>query len=277
MESQAFRNFCLAASSAALMLGACAGPTTEENKLIAEVIEEKDLRPATAEEIAEIERTDPITRAAFWGDQYDMNPRDVDTALHFANALREINSQDRAAEVVGQALALNPEHEGLSILMAKTAMDQGRPDIASDIMFGVVNKNGQDWRLRSLYGVSLDQLGEHDLAQRQYHTALQLAPGNAKVIGNLGLSLAMQGEAKQAETLLRQAIASNEDVDPRVRQNLALVLGLQGQFDEARELASLDLPPTQVAGNSDYFRSLLSPSRNWNDLKTTTATGGLRR
>lgn len=277
MESQAFRKLCLAASTAAMVLAACAAPATEENQLIADVIEQEDIRPATQAEIDAIQDTDPITRAAFWGDQHELNPRDRDTALNFAVALREISSFDRAAEVAGQALALFPEDEELSVILAKTAMDQGRPDVASSILFAVVNKNGRDWKLRSLYGVSLDQLGEHDLAQAQYQEAMALAPQNTSIIGNMGLSLALQGKANEAEQLLREVVDASPEIDPRVRQNLALVLGLQGKFDEARLLASKDLPPTAVTANSDYYRRLLTPSRNWGDLRKAPTSDGLRR
>jgi Flp pilus assembly protein TadD len=43
-----------------------------------------------------------------------------------------------------------------------------------------------------------------------------------------------------------------------VRQNLALAVGLQGRFEEARDIASRDLPPDTVEANLTYLRSMLS-------------------
>ena len=52
-------------------------------------------------------------------------------------------------------------------------------------------------------------------------------------------------------------MASGPD-DKRVRQNLALVLGVQGKFDEARKIASTDLPEADAKSNMAYLKSMLS-------------------
>ena len=48
------------------------------------------------------------------------------------------------------------------------------------------------------------------------------------MLSNLGLSYALSKDLKQAEETLRRA-AGGGRIDPRVRQNLALVVGLQGR------------------------------------------------
>ncbi|HEY9217886.1 MAG TPA: pilus assembly protein TadD, partial [Phenylobacterium sp.] len=58
----------------------------------------------------------------------------------------------------------------------------------------------------------------------------------------------------------------------KVRQNLALVLGLQGRYDEAERLARQDLPPELVANNMAYLRSVTGgggtgASRNWDAMR----------
>ena len=57
-------------------------------------------------------------------------------------------------------------------------------------------------------------------------------------------------------TALRRA-AAHPPVDPRVRQNLALVIGLQGRFAEAETIARADLPPVQAAANVAYLKEVL--------------------
>jgi hypothetical protein len=52
-------------------------------------------------------------------------------------------------------------------------------------------------------------------------------------------------------------VASGPD-DKRVRQNLALVLGVQGKFNEARKIASTDLPEADARANMAYLKSMLS-------------------
>jgi hypothetical protein len=64
-----------------------------------------------------------------------------------------------------------------------------------------------------------------------------------------------------AEQLLRTAVASGSN-DKRVRQNLALVLGVQGKFDEARKIASSDLPEADAKANMAYLKNMLSAPTN---------------
>ena len=61
--------------------------------------------------------------------------------------------------------------------------------------------------------------------------------------------------------------------DPRVRQNLALVVGLQGRFTEAEGIARADLPSDEGAANVAYLRQLLEQQ---GELKTHSA-GSARR
>jgi Flp pilus assembly protein TadD len=64
---------------------------------------------------------------------------------------------------------------------------------------------------------------------------------------------------------LRRATAQSS-VDPRVRQNLALVIGLQGRFREAEEIARADLPPEEAAANVAYLKQMLAQRQDWKKL-----------
>ncbi|MEA2935146.1 MAG: hypothetical protein QOD74_1792 [Variibacter sp.] len=114
-----------------------------------------------------------------------------------------------------------------------------------------------DWRVLSAQGAVLDQMGRHAEARRYYLTALKIAPEEPSVLSNLGLSYVLAKELPQAETTLRRANATG-GVDRRVRQNLALVVGLQGRFKEAEDIASTDLPPDQAAENVAYLKDMIA-------------------
>jgi Flp pilus assembly protein TadD len=109
----------------------------------------------------------------------------------------------------------------------------------------------------SAQGAVLDQLGRHEEAQRYYLTALKIVPDEPSVLSNLGLSYALSKDLPNAEATLRRA-AAHPPVDSRVRQNLALVVGLQGRFPEAEQIAAADLPPDQAAANVAYLRQMLA-------------------
>jgi Flp pilus assembly protein TadD len=48
-----------------------------------------------------------------------------------------------------------------------------------------------------------------------------------------------------------------------VRQNLALVVGLQGRFSEAESIAQADLPSDEAAANVAYLRQMLAQQNGW--------------
>jgi Flp pilus assembly protein TadD len=103
----------------------------------------------------------------------------------------------------------------------------------------------------------LDQMGRHEDAQRYYETALKIVPDEPSVLSNLGLSYALSKQLPRAEAMLKRA-AAGQKVDPRVRQNLALVVGLQGRFAEAESIARADLPAEEASANVAYLRDMLA-------------------
>jgi len=139
--------------------------------------------------------------------------------------------------------------------------DDGDYEQALEVFDRAHTPEQPDWRILSAQGAVLDQLGRHDEAQRHYLTALKIRPDEPSVLSNLGLSYALSKNLKDAEATLRRA-AAHQPVDSRVRQNLALVVGLQGRFAEAEEIARADLPPEQAAANVAYLKQMLAHKGN---------------
>jgi len=106
-------------------------------------------------------------------------------------------------------------------------------------------------------GAVLDQMGRHDEARGYYDSALKIRPEDPSVLSNLGLSYMLSKDLPRAESTLRRAYGSGA-ADPRVRQNLGLVVGLQGRFTEAESIVKSDLPPEEAAANVAYLRQMIS-------------------
>src|SRR5207237_759860 len=100
-------------------------------------------------------------------------------------------------------------------------------------------------------------IGRHQEAQRHYASALRLVPDEPSVLSNLGLSYALSKQLPLAESTLRRA-AERPEAAPKVRQNLALVVGLQGRFPEAETIARGDLPPEEAAANVAVLKQMLA-------------------
>jgi Flp pilus assembly protein TadD len=93
-----------------------------------------------------------------------------------------------------------------------------------------------------------------------------MRPDEASVMSNLGLSYALNRQLPQAEETLREA-AGNPKADIRIRQNLALVLALEGKFGEAEDWSRRDLAPIDAAANVASIRKMIAQSNTWRDLQ----------
>ena len=201
--------------------------------------------------------TDPQRAVEVYGDRYRANVRDADAALAYGQALRANGQRAQASAVLEQATIANPGNKAILAAYGRALADNGNFQQAFDVLSHAHSPDNPDWRILSVQGAVLDQMSRHDEARRYYASALRLAPDEPSVLSNLGLSYALSKDLKQAEATLRRATTDGR-IDPRVRQNLALVVGLQGRFAEAETIARADLPAEEAAANVAYLREMLA-------------------
>jgi Flp pilus assembly protein TadD len=203
--------------------------------------------------------SDPRQASQVWGERYRANPRDPAAAINFAQALRSLGQRAQAVAVLEQATIHNPSNMEVLGAYGRALADVGNHQQALDVLARAHTPDRPDWRILNVQGAVLDQLGRHDEAQRYYASALRIVPEEPSVLSNLGLSYALSKNLPEAEATLKRA-AAGRNADPRVRQNLALVVGLQGRFAEAEGIARADLPADQATANVAYLRQMLSQS-----------------
>jgi Flp pilus assembly protein TadD len=212
---------------------------------------------------APAERSDADLRhdVEVYGQLYRADPTKVDVALRYAQALRGSGQRAQAVAVLQQISIQNPKNKAVLGEYGRALAESGEYEQALEIFDRSHSPDQPDWHILSAQGAVLDQMGRHQEAQRYYLTALKMAPDEPSVLSNLGLSYALSKDLKNAEATLRRA-AAQRPVDQRVRQNLALVVGLQGRFAEAEDIARADLPPDQAAANVAYLRQMLAQKGN---------------
>jgi len=107
-------------------------------------------------------------------------------------------------------------------------------------------------------------------------SALKIAPDEPSVLSNLGLSYMLSKDLPKAEETLRRAYG-RADASPRVRQNLAVVVGLQGRLAEAEGIVKADQPAGEAAANTAFLKQLLSRKDGARaDADSAKATAGSR-
>jgi Flp pilus assembly protein TadD len=210
--------------------------------------------------------------AAALGERYQANSGDPQVAVHYARALRASGQRAQAVAVLEQASLHNPNNMELLGAYGRALADVGNYQQALDVLGRAHAPDRPDWRILSAQGAVLDQMGRHEDAQNYYETALKIVPDEPSVLSNLGLSYALSKELPRAEATLKRA-AAGQRVDPRVRQNLALVVGLQGRFAEAESIARADLPPDEASANVAYLRQMLAQQSDTQGRRSAARSG----
>jgi Flp pilus assembly protein TadD len=215
------------------------------------------------------------------GEQFRKNPADPNLAVAYAQALRQNGQQAQAAAVLQQASIKHPKNQAVLGAYGRALADNGQYQQALDVLARAHTPDRPDWRILNAQGTVLDQLNRHTEARRYYNTALKIAPNEPSVLSNLGLSYLLTKDLAKAEATLRQA-AAQPNADPKVRQNLALVLGLEGKYTEAEKIAAGDLPHDQAEANIAELRAMVAQRKQqdyqqntWQKLKAQkTASNG---
>ncbi|UCF55193.1 MAG: tetratricopeptide repeat protein [Bradyrhizobium sp.] len=223
---------------------------------------------------AESAPADPARAVETYGERYRANPKDADAALGYGQALRANGQRAQAVAVLEQATIANPGNKALLAQYGRALADNGNFQQSFDVLSKAHSPDNPDWRLLSVQGTALDQMGRHEEARSYYASALKIAPGDPGVLSNVGLSYMLSKDLPKAEEALRQAYAA-PGASARVRQNLGLVVGLQGRFAEAETIVKADLPPDQAAANVAYLKDMLSRSDGGRDAPKRTPVASL--
>lgn len=194
--------------------------------------------------------------------RYKANPRDKGVIIQYAAALRAAGQSQQAVAALEVGISSHPGDVEITVAYAKALTANGRFEQSLTLLDGVIRPDAPDWNALLVKGATLDQLGRNGEARQIYAQALVAAPDEAAIEANLGLSYAMTNDLPAAEQHLRRAVQMR-GANSKIRRNLALVVGLQGRFEECRAIYAAELPPEQVESNMNYVRALLTQQNRW--------------
>ena len=204
------------------------------------------------------------------GQRYDSNPNDKRVALTYAHALRQLSRYAQAVAVLQRLAATHPKDMDVLGEYGKALVDAGRLQEAAQVLPQAHTPENPNWTILSAQGTVADQLGDHAKAQEYYAAALKIVPNQPDVLSNLGLSYALSKQLLMAENTLRLA-AAQPGANARVRQNLALVLALEGKFAAAQSVAQRDMAPLEAAENVAAVRQMIAQANPWNKIRALDA------
>jgi Flp pilus assembly protein TadD len=210
-------------------------------------------------------------KTAELGERWQADQKNLELGLAYADGLEKLGQGDQQLRVLATLSEQIPENNNIKAVYGKKLLASGRSEQAIPVLKSVADSGTDDWRILSALGSAYDQQGQYGMARETYQKALALQPNQISVLYNMGMSYALEGNLKEAEETLRSAVALPEGKSlPRLRQNLALVVGLQGRFEESRKIASEDLPAEEVEANMAYLQKMLSQPNTWQQLSGDT-------
>ena len=202
-----------------------------------------------------------------WGKVYADKPGEKYASINYARGLRAETRYKEAVAVMQTAAVKLPKDYEVLGEFGKALADEGDLQQARDVLSRSYPEDRPSWTLLSAQGSVADRLDDHARAQEFYRLALKIAPDEPAVLSNLGLSYALAKNLSAAEETLRQA-AAQPKADIRVRQNLALVLALEGKFGEAEDVSAKDMSPEEAKRNVEAIRGMIAQNDSWRALQS---------
>ena len=194
----------------------------------------------------------------YWGKKFASNPRDAKYAVNYARNLKAMGQKRRALAVLQQASIFNGKDVKLASEYGRLALDLGQTSLGAKILAKVDNPTRPDWRVISARGAALAKQGKNTEALQYFERAIAIAPNQPSVMNNLAMAYTMDGRPAKAEALLRKAaLVAKPKFAKRIQQNLALVLGLQGKYDEAKTVATNQVGAIKASADVNTIRQLV--------------------
>ncbi|MDB5523633.1 MAG: pilus assembly protein TadD [Rhizobium sp.] len=243
--------------AAALLLGSCSTTSKETTSSIPRL--NRPIEAMNQGELAAAARTTGV--------EYARNPKDRNAGMNYATLLRMTGKNAQALAVMRQMAILYPSDRDVLAAYGKSLAGAGEFEQALSAIGRAQTPDQPDWRLKSAQGAILDQMDRQAEARAAYREALDIKPNEPSVLSNLGMSYLLARDLKTAETYMRAAI-NQPGADSRVRQNLALVVGLQGRFQEAENIARQELTAEQAEANVAYLKGMLTQENSWQKLSS---------
>jgi Flp pilus assembly protein TadD len=185
----------------------------------------------------------------------EMAPQDPTPLIAAGDVLLQMGSVNEAIVSYNAALIRPGDTLGAQVGLAKAFLKTGKPELALSPISKAVEVDPGDPKLLLLLGVAEDLAGRHWEAQAYYRDGLARAPGDPALTVDLALSLALSGSYANAIAVL-QPLAMSAGGSAQERQTLALIYGLSGNTAEAARLGRIDLDEISVEHNLAYYQSL---------------------
>lgn len=241
------------AAAMALSLGGCAGSGSD---LTAELLgSDKPKAGAEQQQVAEVPQTELQKATSYWGEKFSKSPSNLEYALNYSRNLKAMGRKREALAALQHTSNYHAQNRELASEYGRLALELDQVQTAKQVLAFADDPAKPDWRIISALGTVAAKEGQNKEAVRLFERAMVLSNRNTSVMNNLAMAYALDGRAADGERLLREAAAKGDS--EKVQKNLALVLSLQGKYDEAKVVGARVLPESTVAEDTSMVRKIV--------------------
>ncbi len=178
--------------------------------------------------------------------------------MGLAEAVRRLGKNENALELYDQLFKENPNNLDVAEGRALTLMANGKTADAGRAFQAVLDKDPKRWRTLNALGilfVTKDMIPE---AMAYYNAALDQSPDNAAILNNVGLSQAIDHKYSRGIEALQQAsrVSKSPSQRKQIELNMAMVYGVSGDLDNARDVAEKYLEGPALDNNLGLYAHL---------------------
>ncbi len=178
--------------------------------------------------------------------------------IGLADVLRRMGENDAA--LAGYEQILKTSAGNLEAMEGKglTLMAQGKSTDAGRMFSDIMKKDDKRWRTLNALGILFVTKNMIPEAMAYYTEALKHSADNPSVLNNVGLTQAVDHNYPRAMEALEQAsrLAPADERRKQIDLNLAMVMGISGNMEGARDLASKYLEGAALENNLGFYAHL---------------------
>ncbi len=192
--------------------------------------------------------------------------------ITFAGNLRKSGNADDAADVLHKAQIKYPDNTEILRQLGIAMIDANHAIQAIevfDVLAAIEPKNAMAYNGKA---VAFDTAGNHTAALEIYEKALSLDPSSVPIRNNMAMSMILNNQLEDARVML-EALHKEVPEIAKVRHNLALVYGLQGNKAKAMELNLQTLSQKQAEENLKFYQHYITMQSDVKPVDLMTSEG----
>lgn len=190
------------------------------------------------------------------------NARVAERAASEAREAIARGNGDRAVDHAERAAEYAPANAEYRNLLGDAYLEAGRFASAESAFLDALTLDPDNSRASLRLALSQIALGKNSDAIGELNDIAGRAPA-----ADVGLAFALAGNTDRGIQILMDA-ARAEGATARERQNLALSFALAGQWNEARLVASQDVPLGSISDRMTEWAHFVQPANSWDQVST---------